>query len=282
MPTLSELEEWIEEQIPRNLVSIPPSLSSNPNQYHHHSLTHSLSLSLVPLQHDLPSKLHETLSIYYESLYHELTRYGSPLPSISLPDLSSLGLPTLSQIEQTLPFNTNCTSSPSVQAPPPPVGFIQKTSNHLSNHSGKYLTTSLTIGLGLTLWYAYGRGFNNSRSLKGKGRESNVAHSNGYWFDWKGLNRKRKARVERGLRREAVGESSKLSLWMERYKKQIIEVKPHFFEKGPVERKSRVKSSRDSSTFNSCADLFDSFCLSILLKSSFSLTSQSFSELIHL
>jgi len=85
---------------------------------------------------------------------------------------------------------------------------MERTSDHLSRNSGRYLT-SVSIGLGLALCYSYGVGIGSSKNRKGKGREIDCKRAS-YWFDWRG-DRKRLARVERGLRREAVGECPLLS-----------------------------------------------------------------------
>ncbi|KDN44111.1 hypothetical protein K437DRAFT_263305 [Tilletiaria anomala UBC 951] len=81
MPSLAELEEWLEEQWPRNL-------------------------------YGLPHRISETVYSYSEVLYEQLTKYGPPaLPNVSLPSLRDTieeHLPSFSRIE------------PPPPPPPPP------------------------------------------------------------------------------------------------------------------------------------------------------------------
>ncbi|CAO1631563.1 unnamed protein product [Sympodiomycopsis kandeliae] len=119
MPSLQELEEWIDGSIPSNIRQLP------------HNIT-------------------ETVFTYSEAVYEQLTKYGSP---VHLPTLEQL-----EQHLPSNPFGSATKSIPA-KAPPPPQGWFDKSSDWMTRHKRVIQIGSGIIVLGLGTSSAYHRGY---------------------------------------------------------------------------------------------------------------------------
>lgn len=149
MPSLTDLENFIEENLPRNL-------------------------------QELPQKVSFSVQEYYQILYEQLNKYGPPLPDLpSLPSLPSLDSFTGRVTE----FVTPTPAPPALPPPPPPTtlqlieAWTRKRRTTLSLAGGL-----LVVGLGTT--YAYRCGhialpYVGRKQISGRGRTRQVRFKNG-------------------------------------------------------------------------------------------------------
>ncbi|PWN20021.1 hypothetical protein BCV69DRAFT_283542 [Microstroma glucosiphilum] len=122
LPTLQEMEEWIEQALQDN---VPKNLQ------------------------ELPFKISETIVTYSEAVYNELTKYGSPV-----------NLPSLQQIEDHMPSNpfAKCPVAP-LPPPPPPRGILGRSVDCAHAHRRAFAIAGGVAVLGLGTTAAYQRGF---------------------------------------------------------------------------------------------------------------------------
>ncbi|PWZ02725.1 hypothetical protein BCV70DRAFT_5019 [Testicularia cyperi] len=122
MPSLSDLEDFIEENLPRNL-------------------------------QELPHKVAVSIQEYYEVLYEQLNKYGPPLSD--LPSLPSLNDLTGKVHDIVAPITT---TQPLPPPPPPPPTTLQAMRAWTRNHSTALSIAGSLVVVGLGTSYAYKRG----------------------------------------------------------------------------------------------------------------------------
>ena len=146
MPSLSDLENFIEENLPRNLQELP----------------HKVSVSVAE---------------YYQILYEQLNKYGPPIPD--LPSLPSFDSFTGKVTELVSP-----TPAPPVLLPSPPPSQLQLMQAWAHRHrtSLSFAGGLLVVGLGTS--YAYQAGYIalpylGRKQVAGRGRIRQVRLKNG-------------------------------------------------------------------------------------------------------
>lgn len=146
MPSLTDLENFIEENLPRNLQELP----------------HKVSISVQE---------------YYQILYEQLNKYGPPIPD--LPSLPSFDSFTGKVTELVSP-----TPAPLVLPPPPPPTNLQLFQAWSRRHRTSLSLAGglLVVGLGTT--YAYQAGYValphlGRKQIVGRGRTRQVRLRNG-------------------------------------------------------------------------------------------------------